>query len=380
MSSEPSFCPPDTLPVLFAYIDREERDHFTRETPVRWYEQACADLLGRSLRDVFGEAGHAAIRYLVARALAGERVSFTGSLPDRHLGERFASVTFIPHRNAAGEIIGCFSIVENVGDLRQHEAALPTVSALTPGRTPEQENESARLMRVRTLGDMTAALAHEITQPLSATLAYIQGSLRLMRADERISPDLIDHMEKAAAQARRVGDIIGHIRRFVRRDKPTRSDVDIADAIHRTVALVAGDAEAEHISLSLDIAPDLPTVAIERIALEQVILNLLHNSIEALAGTPATERRICIATSQPRPDAIEVSVSDNGPGLAANVEDRLFQPFVTTKPGGVGLGLAICLTIVREHGGDLWLEHRGETGTTFSFLLPTGEGPADDVS
>jgi PAS domain S-box len=390
VSNDPRFVAIDALPDLIVYIDRNECFQFSSTAHARWFGCDHESARGQPLSTVVSKATHAVLMIAVRRALAGDRANFTGPLPLYDGRDCPVRIAASPHYDGEGRIAGCFVAIE---DQSHHQS---TAEEPMTGRTAEEYPrddatgaapgpELAQLMRVRALGDMTTALAHELSQPLSATLAYIQGTLRLLRADPAVTPDCISQLENAAEQARRAGDIVRHIRRFARSDRRARCQTDLGRLVRKAAKLLSAETEARGISLSFDLAPDLSKVSVEPVAIEQVVLTLLHNSIEALTNGPSADasasiaesasatRRISISSRSTDDATVEVVVSDTGPGVPDDIAPHLFEPFVTGKPGGVGLGLAICRTILREHGGELWLDRARGSGATFIFSLPARE-------
>jgi C4-dicarboxylate-specific signal transduction histidine kinase len=240
----------------------------------------------------------------------------------------------------------------------------------------EQQIELARVLRVNTMGEMAAALAHELSQPLAAILSYTQGCQRLMAGCEEIPPDVRTYLDKAAGQAQRAGEIIHHIRRFIQKDEPLREGYDVNELVREAATFARAEAAVHGVQVTLNLASKPLPVRAERIAIEQVILNLFHNGVEALIGSAAGCREITIGTGV-RKDAAVVAIKDTGPGVAEELRERLFHPFVTTKRNGLGLGLSICRSIVQDHGGEMWLAEADEAGASFCFTLPLA-GPAAD--
>jgi two-component system sensor kinase FixL len=219
------------------------------------------------------------------------------------------------------------------------------------------------------LGEMASTLAHEINQPLTAIANYLKGSRRLL---ERMAGEqalvVRDAVGKAADQALRAGDIIRRLREFVARGESERRIESLPKLIEdaSTLALIGAKESGVRVSFRLDPSADL--VLADRIQIQQVLVNLIRNAIEVLSEGDQ-RRELDIATAPAAEDMIEVSIADTGSGIAPDVMARLFQPFVTSKRKGMGLGLSICRTIVEAHGGKIWVDSRRDGGTIFHFTL-----------
>ncbi|PBB67292.1 PAS domain-containing sensor histidine kinase [Mesorhizobium sp. WSM4312] len=235
-------------------------------------------------------------------------------------------------------------------------------------RIQEQQQELLHMARFTALGEMASTLAHEINQPLTAITNYLKGSRRLLEnSKEENAPMLRDAVDKAAEQALRAGNVIRHLRDFVARGESERQVERLPTLIEEasSLALVGAREINVLVSYKLDRAAEL--VLTDRIQIQQVLLNLMRNAVEAMQGSP---RRELTVTTVARDDGMaEVSVIDTGPGLAPEVSAQLFQPFVTTKKHGMGVGLSICRTIVESHGGHIWAEAMPTGGTAFRFTL-----------
>ncbi len=230
--------------------------------------------------------------------------------------------------------------------------------------------ELAHVARLNTMGEMASALSHELSQPLEAIAAYTQGCIRRLRSAHGGAHELIEPMEQAARQAQRAGQIIRRLRAFVRRTDPHRSTVDLNELVREAAALDEADVRQADVSLHFELANDLPLVQADAIEIEQVVLNLLRNGIEAMGATEPAHRRLVLQTSRLANKQIEVAVADSGPGLPPKLQDRVFEPFVTTKSTGMGMGLSITRSIVEAHGGRLWVTPNPGRGVTFHFSLP----------
>ncbi len=234
------------------------------------------------------------------------------------------------------------------------------------------QSELAHVTRVATLGEMTASIAHEINQPLSAIVNSVNACLRWLTAgnveEARQSAELI------RADARRAGEIINRIRSFAKKASPQKDWMDINHTVRDVIALARSEVERNRVALETELSDDLPLVFADRIQLQQVMLNLIMNAVEAMSEMSDRPRQLLIRTDTDESRGIVVAVHDSGPGLKSEELLRLFTPFYTTKPQGMGMGLAICRSIIEVHGGRLWATPTDDRGAMFRFTLPTAGG------
>ncbi len=242
----------------------------------------------------------------------------------------------------------------------------------TEARLQELQSELVHISRLTAMGEMASTLAHELNQPLSAIANYIKGSRRLMEheSDERWVR-LRDALDKAAEQAMRAGEIIRRLRDFVSRGESERRVESVAKLIEEASALALVGAKEHGIRVRFQFDRTHDLVLADKVQIQQVLLNLVRNAIEAMIDVE--ERELVLSTAPAEDDMVEVSVADTGPGLAEEVTRQLFQPFVTTKRHGMGVGLSISRTIILAHGGEIWAESNSSGGTTFRFTLPSGK-------
>ena len=247
----------------------------------------------------------------------------------------------------------------------------------TRARLQELQQELLLAARLRATGQMAAALAHELNQPLTAVANYLRGVLRLLEREQADLARVREAVGLAAQQTLRAGEIIRRLRDFVARGEVDRRPERVNTLIEEASALALAGARERNVHVTLNVPSDLPMVLVERVPVEQVLLNLMRNAIEAMVNT---ERRDLTVTTEAAGPHVTISVADTGPGLAPEVAVQLFQPFVTTKPDGMGIGLSICRTIIEAHGGRIWAEGNPGGGTVFRLTLPVApaEGGVPD--
>ena len=240
---------------------------------------------------------------------------------------------------------------------------------LAEEKARNHQEKLAHVARLNMVGEMTSGLAHEINQPLAAIATYTQGALLRLRKGE--DPERVATiLEQVIVQAQRAANIVQHLRNFVVKGKPHREPTDISLVVRRALSLVRN--EVMQYEIELDIAPHdpLPLIEADAIQLEQVVLNLLRNAVEAMIEVPAERRRLKIALNAVDDGGVALAISDTGPGITESTVGKISSPFFSTKPEGMGLGLAISRTIVEDHGGRLEHESNPEGGATFRFVLP----------
>ncbi len=230
-------------------------------------------------------------------------------------------------------------------------------------------HHTARLVN---LAEAATTLAHELNQPLNAILGYNAACLRLLDAGDTDLGELAAAMEKCRVQAARAGEIVQRVRELTRKRTPTLSPCDLNAMLREVLRWLADDLDRSAVRVTLDLGATLPPVHADRLLIEQVMLNLVNNAMEAMASVSPTERMIHVATERAGVDGVRVTIADGGIGIAAEHAARMFTPFFTTKAQGLGLGLAICRSVVELHGGRLWHEARRQGGTAFHFSLPAG--------
>jgi PAS domain S-box-containing protein len=286
-------------------------------------------------------------------------------------------------------------IVHSRGDVMRDESGRPrrrfgTLQDITERRRAEDDlreserryreaqMELAHVNRVATMGQLTASIAHEVSQPIAAAATSADAGLRWLAAqppDLKEARDAFDHIIKAGNQA---SEVIGRIRALIKKVPARKASLDINETILETIALTRSELRRHCILLQTELTNGLPGIWGDRVQLQQVILNLIMNAIEAMSEVSEGSRKLLISTSQGgTPEGVIVSVRDSGPGLKPESLDRLFDPFYTTKPDGMGMGLSICRSITEAHGGRLWATANATRGAVFQFTLPLDQ---DDAS
>jgi len=238
-------------------------------------------------------------------------------------------------------------------------------------RLEELRTELARLERVQTMGEMASGIAHELNQPLAVIVMRAEGAAQKLRLGrDEGKQQRIAELEEIANEAYRAGEIIRRMRDFVKKVEPHRSAVDLGEVVGEVVALIRNDLKHAGISFRADLDASLPKVQADKVQLQQVLLNLMRNAVEAMDQTGLHAHALRVR-AKARNGKLEVAVSDTGCGVSDGELGRLFKRFQSTKPGGMGMGLAISRSIVEAHGGQIWARRNADRGTTFTFTLPT---------
>jgi PAS domain S-box-containing protein len=238
-------------------------------------------------------------------------------------------------------------------------------------RYREVQMELAHANRVATMGQLTASIAHEVNQPIAGMVTSAQAARRWLDRQPPHLEDARQALARIVKDGNRAGDVIGRIRELIKKAPPRKDWVDINEAIREVIELTRGEAVKTGVSVQMHLAEALPRIHGDRVQLQQVILNLIINGVEAMGGVRDGPRELLISTGQAEPGGVLVVVRDSGPGLAPATLEHLFEAFYTTKPTGLGMGLSICRSIIEAHGGRLWAEANEPRGTIFQFLTPT---------
>lgn len=233
----------------------------------------------------------------------------------------------------------------------------------------QQQEKMQITARLVTVGEMATTLAHELNQPLAAIVNYSMGCVRRLRSGNWQEAELLEAMEKGAAQAERASKVIQRVRSFVARRAPNLVACDINEIIDGVASMISLEARQSEATVALDLSDVIPYVYADSVLMEQVILNLARNGIESMDDTPIESRQVTIRSRCYQDEAVEIQVTDNGRGIDSQQEANLFTPFFSSKPQGTGLGLHICRSIVEAHGGHVWITRNAEQGVTFHFSL-----------
>lgn len=238
-------------------------------------------------------------------------------------------------------------------------------------RVAELQSELLHVTRLSAMGQMASALAHELNQPLAANMNYVKAALR-MSEGAHDPAEVRELLIKAAAQTTRAGQIIRRLRDFIEKGQSIHATENLNEVVEEALGLALVGAAVANVRVLRDFAHGLPPVLMDKIQIQQVVLNLVRNAIEVMQGGPVAE--LTISTRLQGADMVTVSVEDTGSGLEPDVLEKLFQPFVTTKETGMGIGLSVCRSIIEAHRGRIWVEAGAEGGTIFLFQVPVREG------
>jgi C4-dicarboxylate-specific signal transduction histidine kinase len=345
---------------------------FDRETNEFWGTEHCRALFGQRggvplTREVFLSAIHPedrAIAISTVRAnLKARQSAFCDVrvvLPDSLVRWVRVRARLLPDdRGAPNRISGIFIDV--------------TESKVAETEAELQRQEVAHLMRVSVLGELSGAIAHEVNQPLTAILSNAQSALHLLAQKSPDLAELREALEDIVHENNRAGEVIHRLRNLLKKGEMKSEPVDVNDLVNSTISLINSELISRRINVKVDLAHDLPAMSGDPIQLQQVLLNLLINAMDAMASTPAAQQLVTISTGTTPTGAVELVVKDRGPGIRPVAHGRLFEPFFTTKEHGLGLGLTICSTIVQAHGGKLSLSNDDAGGAVARFSLPAQE-------
>lgn len=360
----------DTVPDATVVIDEQGRITSFSAAAVRQFGYKEAEVIGQNVHilmpDPYRHEHDGYIRRYVAtgekRIIGIDRVV---------VGRRKDGTTF-PMKLAVGEMRSgngryFTGFIRDLTERAESEALLQ-----------EAQSELARLARLNELGEMASTLAHELNQPLAAIANYVQGCVRLLDGiAEGPAAQMREALADAARQSLRAGEIIRHLREFVTRGETEKAPEDLRKLIEEAAALALVGSRELGVRTVFAFSPDTKEVLVDRVQIQQVLINLMRNAMEAMRES--SRRELTVRTMRGETGMAFVEVADTGPGIPGEIAARLFQPFVTSKASGMGIGLSISRRIIQAHGGDISAVRNGDAGTTFRFSLPiAGEGRTHD--
>jgi len=264
-----------------------------------------------------------------------------------------------PRFSSDGEFLGYIGSCIDISERKRAELEME-----------QQRSELAHLSRVTMLGELSGSMAHELNQPLTAILSNAQAAQRFLAHDDVDLNEVRDILSDIVKQDKRAGEVIHRLRLLLKKSTVEHQLLDLNDVVSEVLKLVRNDLLNQSVTGQMELAPELPDIVGDRVQLQQVVLNLVMNGCDAIATGPSGDRKLIIRTGLNDGEGICVSVADQGVGLAPDNLEKVFEPFFSTKPHGMGLGLSVCRTIIMAHGGKLWAANNAERGATFYFTIP----------
>jgi PAS domain S-box-containing protein len=348
----------NVVPALVCFIGVDDRFRFVNDAFASWYGWERNQLEGRRVREVVGEGFHHRLHTSMEAAGDGMSAHFQCEMQTAKGQLGSVDVNIVPQFDDDGARTGHFVVMRDI--TREVEARQADL---------RHRAELAHVSRVATMGELAASIAHELNQPLTAIVANAQAARRLLWGAAPDTDEVAEALDDIVADGRRAGEVITSMRQLLQRGEIQEEQIEVPKLVSEVIELLRSEAIGRGVQLA---APGsnvgLPSVMGDPTQIKQVLLNLLMNAIEAAVRAPADRRCVEVVASR-HGSEIEIAVSDGGPGLPSNSEE-LFQPFVSYRPGGLGMGLAISRTIVEAHGGRLWAEARQPVGAIFKFRVP----------
>lgn len=350
----------DNVPMMVGYVDAQQRYRFNNLAYQHNLGYSPRELYGRPIREVLGEPLYRQLEPHIRQALDGQRVEFEMQVAVPGGEVRDMAVAYIPDPGPHGETRGFYTVVNEVTPLKTAQR-----------RERQHLLELAHVSRLASVGEIATELAHQINQPLSAIGMF--GSAAVRHLEKGGEPSrVLEWLEMIKAQVQRASDVVQRLRRFVQKGEMQWQAVDLNRPVREVVALLEHEIRAGRVKLTLELDEALPAVRADPLLLEQVIYNLVRNALEAVSDREPAGAVTVRTTAGP--ERVRLEVLDNGPGVDENLGERIFEPFVTQKPGGLGVGLAISRSIVQAHKGELGWENRTGGGTVFHLDLPAVNG------
>jgi len=351
-------------------VDADQRITVFNRAAEKSFGYTAAEVIGQPLELLLPDRSAASHRQLIegfdhssvtARRMGELREVFGR----RKNGSEFPAEASISKLNLpGGKLFTAF--LRDVTERKQIEAARKqAVDALVEARA-----ELARVARVTTMGELAASIAQEVNQPLAAVITNASACLRWLAATPSNMAEANAAVQRVIRDANRAGEVIVGIRAFLKRGQPRKTQLQMGEIVREVVILAQGEARTHEVAMRVESTADLPPVLADQVEVQQVLLNLILNAIEAMSTVTERARVLEVATAKHGADEVVVAVRDSGPGLDLGRMERLFDPFYTTKPDGMGMGLAISRSIIDAHGGQLWAMPNDGPGATFRFTLP----------
>jgi C4-dicarboxylate-specific signal transduction histidine kinase len=279
---------------------------------------------------------------------------------------RWLLIRSVPLQDKKGKILKWYGKSTDIDDRKRAEEERE--------RLRQVETDLAHLNRVNILGELSASIAHEVNQPLTGIVSNGSACLRWLDGDAPNLDEARDAVRDIVRDGKRAGEVIARVRSLTKRTAPRNENLDLNETIRDVLVLVGDEAKRMNVVIGTRFADDLLPVSGDRVQLQQVVLNLVINGIEAMSGMDEGVRQLAISTRNIDEGQVQVMVQDSGTGIDPNTAARIFDPFYTTKPGGMGMGLSICRSIVENHGGRLWAMANDGQGTSFHFTIPIYQG------
>lgn len=359
----------DTVPDATVVIDERGRISSFSAAAIRQFGYTEAEVVGRNVDILMPEPYHSEHdRYMGRYMTTGEKRII--GVDRVVVGRRKDGSTF-PMKLSVGEMTspaGRF-FTGFIRDLTEREESA--------ARLQEIQSELARLARLNELGEMASTLAHELNQPLATIANYTQGCVRMLAGTTDPKAEQVrDALAETARQSLRAGEIIRHLREFVTRGETEKSREDVRKLIEEAGALALVGSREQRVRTVFEFSRDTDLVLVDRVQIQQVLINLMRNALEAMRDSPV--RELVVQTSEDEHGFVWIHVADTGPGISDEVSERLFQPFVTSKSSGMGIGLSISKRIIEAHGGQILAQNNEVGGATFRFSLPSAEKETAD--
>ena len=357
-SIDEGFC---TIEVLFDQNEKPVDYRFLQISPSFERQTGIKNAAGRRMREIAPRHEEHWFEIYGRIALTGEPMRFENEA--KQLGRWYDVYAFRvedPRRRRVGILFN------DITERKRAEAEARD----SERRYREVQAELAHASRVATMGQLMASIAHEVRQPIAAVVTNAQAGLNWLGAQP---PDLEEVRQTLGCIVRdgmRAGDVIGRIRALIEKAPPRKEDLEINEAVLEVIALTRAEVLKSGVSVRTQLAEGLPVIRADRVQLQQVILNLIINAVEAMSGVGEGARELLISTGRDASNGVLISLRDSGPGLDPKSLDRLFEAFYTTKAQGMGLGLAISRSIIEAHGGRLWASANVPRGASFQFTVP----------
>jgi PAS domain S-box-containing protein len=349
----------ERLPDLVSIIGLDYRYRRANPTYERVWRIPVEKVIGMHVGDVVGrETFDRVVKPNLDRCFTGEEVTFAEWF-NNPVGRKYWVVTYSPLKLESERVDAALAVARDL-----------TEQTLASEKLRDARIELAHVNRVATIGQLTASIAHEVNQPVGALVTNAHAAMRMLRAEPPDLNQVREALDDIIKDGRRVSDVIQRIRALVRKSPAQADELDINEAISETIALARSEILRNGVSLQIQLATDLPPIRGDRVQLQQVIMNLVMNAVEAMSSVAEGARELQIGTDKDGQDSISITVSDSGPPLNPECLNRFFEAFYSTKPTGMGIGLSICRSIIEAHEGRIWVTANVPRGATLCISLP----------